>query len=139
MAKLSLVIEAESAEELRTIIIELGELDISSPGPHLPRSQAQGEDTWTSEDLAQVWARTATNARALWAELARRPEGYGFDELQQQMELTGRDIGGRFSSLGFALRAFPGKPHPIQRDYAWRLYRMDTRVAETIMRLARGV
>jgi hypothetical protein len=55
---------------------------------------------WTLEKLSRLWRGIAEGAREVLAEIATRPEGYPKEELFTQLDLDGRIVGGRLSSVG---------------------------------------
>lgn len=55
-----------------------------------------------------------------------------------KLGLSAREIGGRLSSVGHALRKLSGRSHPVVRDRAngALIYRMDRGAAEALRQLA---
>lgn len=101
-----------------------------------PPSRPPGEVTWTSEELSQLWSMITDGARQIWAKIAEKPEGHDFADVVRSTGMHGLQVAGRLSSIGHALREFPGKEHPIRRDHAAGQYRMDPEMAKVIRQLA---
>lgn len=92
--------------------------------------------TWTPVDLMYLWSTISPGARRALGEIVRRPDGYPFAEVLRRLDCTGPTLGGYLSSLGFALRQFPGKKDPLERDWNKEEYRMDAAIAGILQRLA---
>src|ERR1700694_5406107 len=90
---------------------------------------------WTFEEFRFFWQAVASDAQTILAEMAKRPEGYPMAELYKAVGLTGRQAGGRLSSVGHALHNYPDKSLPVIRDWAAEQYRMGTDVADFVRRL----
>ena len=134
MVKITITVEGEP-EEVRAALRQLVVSDTANQAEGVLTSGAVLE--WTPDELRQLWNMIEPGARRILAALAERPDGYPFDALQQSLGMTGPNVAGRLSSVGHAMRRFPGKPHPVQRDYRTRQYTMDSTVAEAIQQLAR--
>lgn len=132
MARITITIEGD-AKELEGALQRL--LVANEDSPEAP-PRAAAAAGWAPEELAVYWGAIRDDARDIVAELAKRPEGYAFDDLQAILGLGAQNIGGRLSSVGHALRKFPGKPGLLERDYRQREYRMAPDVAAEIRRLA---
>ena len=105
------------------------------------RQEADGivdEVIWPSGDLARWWRRITPDAREVVAEIAKRPDGYPFNEVFKVLDLSGTTVGGRMSSLGHAKRDFPGRPDIVIPDYRRRQYSIHPEIAAEIRRLAEG-
>ncbi len=135
MPRVTITIEGEF-DEIQTILQRLatGEPD----NPVSLEEPVSAPIAWTPEELAALWNMIESGARGILAEIATRPDGYPFTELQHALGMNGSNIAGRLSSVGHAMRRFPEKPHPVTRDYRTRQYTIDAEVADVIRRLARG-
>lgn len=109
---------------------------VTEGAPTAPPRRAAGEVTWTSEELSELWATIKDGARQIWARIAEKPEGHDFADVVRSTGMHGLQVAGQLSSIGHALRKFPGKEHPITRDHAAGQYRMDPEVAKVIRQLA---
>lgn len=103
-----------------------GERKNSAPTDKLPL---------TPEEIPQLINKLTDEARKLLFELAKRPEGYPFADLQRVTRLSGTQISGRMSSIGHKMHNFPGKAEPVTRDYSQRVYYMQPEVAQAIREL----
>src|SRR5262249_58298316 len=74
--------------------------------------------TWTPVDLMWLWATISPGARRALGEIAQRPAGYPLAEVLRRLACTGPALGGYLSSLGFAVRQFPGKTDFLERDWS---------------------
>ncbi len=94
---------------------------------------------WSYHELTRLWSEINGNAREALAEIATRPapEGYIWWELAPNLELQKGELGGRMSSIGFALkRALPGKSNPVNYDDSVNRYMMHPAVAQVFCELA---
>jgi hypothetical protein len=151
MARITMISIEGGTEEIREALQRFLEL---TTGDHTKQTEqskeavseyAQGrhpaeQTQWTGEELARLWRNElAEGTRAVLAEIATRPEGYPVAEVAQNMGLPPRHVGGRLSSMGFALkRAFPGKSDPIIRDRRTAKYKMEPEVATIFRELAQA-
>lgn len=92
----------------------------------------------TKDEIEKIWNSSWLDARRIWAEIAKRPDGYPFKELQEAVQFTGLEVGGRLSSVGHAFKHYKakGKAHPIIKDYYTKTYRMDGELAKWVRELA---
>jgi DNA polymerase III psi subunit len=99
---------------------------------------AAARSDWTLQELVRLWDLIRPDARQFLAEIARRPDGCSFDEVQRALGLGGPNVAGRLSSVGRAQRQFPGKPALVAREARTRQYRMDPVVASAFRLLWEG-
>jgi hypothetical protein len=92
--------------------------------------------SWSHDELAEMWKLLRPEAKQILAELAKKPGGYPFGELQRVTGKRGVEIGGNLSSVGFAIRRFPGKNHPLTKNYSMHEWSMQPEVAEVIRELS---
>lgn len=98
------------------------------------REGSVGEKPSLSQDeIFQLLSVVRQESIRIIQEIARRPTGYSFDELQKAVRLSGLAVAGRLSSIGHQLhKLFPGRADPIIRDYSQNVYRMLPEVAEAV-------
>ncbi len=138
MARVTITVEGEPCEVRRTLRKLLG--PNRGPGMGPGRWQqgrgpgggpGRGDRTpWMPEELTQVWNEITVGARAVLAEIAKRPTGYPNAELQKALGMAGTAIGGTLSSVGVVSRRFGPRP-PVYK-FRWDEYRMPAPVAEVI-------
>jgi hypothetical protein len=98
-------------------------------------TQAEG---WSFEKLVRLWTEIAEGAREVLTEIASRPDGYPKEELYAALELDGRTIGGRLSSVGAAMARLNlcNRVTKTGMEWPWSFdgahYRMKPEVAEMI-------
>jgi len=143
MARITITIEGDEQElagALQRLLVVGQDGAAGQGGNGAPAAAAAAAPApaagWSPEELAAYLSMVKEDARRIVTEVAKRPEGYPFDDLQEVLGMGAQNIGGRLSSVGHALRRFPGKPGLIERDYRQRAYRMDPEVAKTIRELA---
>jgi hypothetical protein len=147
MAEITITIRTEPGESARDALIDALGLRGGGPtsqltaGPEEPSADSASVDgaEWTPADLKTLWMHTRPEARKIWAEVAKRPEGYPFAEVEKVFGLDGNQIAGRMSSIGHARnRCFPNREVPVKRDYSasGRRYLMDANHAAVIRELA---
>jgi hypothetical protein len=93
---------------------------------------------WSYYELARLWSEINQNAREALVEIATRPapEGYLWWELAPSLGLQKGELGGRMSSIGFALkRALSGKSNPVNYDDSVNRYMMHPGVALVVREL----
>lgn len=132
MARFTITIEGEPWEFREA----LQQLLTSTAVPDGIGTPPASSSPWTRDELARLWRDIRPDARDILAELARHPGGYDFAALQERVQVDGAGIAGRLSSLGHALRSYPNRPHPVERDYRTRQYRMAPDVAEMVREIA---
>jgi hypothetical protein len=97
---------------------------------------AQSEDEadvtwWTPERAAAFVSGLTTPALTALRIITEGAPRIPFAELQRRMGMSGLELAGRLSSIGFAV-ARMGGPVPFVRDYYQRVYHIDPRVAKTL-------
>ncbi|MDP9357829.1 MAG: hypothetical protein M3R02_21585 [Chloroflexota bacterium] len=130
MARVTLTIEADH-EELPAVLQQLGTMTV----PEI-ETTTQGTEAWDEAELGAFLDMIKPDAREILVEIARRPEGYPWAEMQERLGLGGLAIAGRMSSIGHVMNRFPGKKPLHERDYQRRVYRMDPDTAKMILRYA---
>jgi hypothetical protein len=122
MARITVTIEGEW-EEVRNVLASLTERP--SPegrgkerreGPPVagPEEVVEGRE-WTEGQVRRLWRRLSDDARRVLKEVARHPEGIGWQALQQALGMRARQVGGTLSSVGHRMRGFAGLPRPIEK------------------------
>lgn len=135
MATFTLTIQgdpAEFREALQLILAAGGAVTLGQEATSQSDDPTSGPSSWTPEEFAHFWKTITSDARAILQELAKRPDGYTFHELQEAVGLDGLKVAGRLSSVGHAMNQFQGKREPVTRDYRTRHYFMDPEVASLI-------
>lgn len=155
MARVTVTVEGE-VEEVQDALRRLlsgelaGEVVTNSkstseqaiPGDEDLTTAQASEHAWSHDELARFWVQLTDPARRVLAEVAKRPAGYTFEDLAQALNTDMRRIGGNLSSVGHTMRRLYrvgdtySKPWPIDGDKYKGVYRMDTKVAESIRNLA---
>jgi len=130
MARVTLTIESDH-EELPVVLQQLLNMEASGVTPSV-----QGTEEWSVEEVATFLDMIKPDAREILVEIAKRPDGYPWAEMQEHVGLSGLAIAGRMSSIGHAMNRFPAKQPLHERDYQRRVYRMDPKYAEIILRYA---
>ncbi|MGH2614360.1 MAG: hypothetical protein ACRDJC_03915 [Thermomicrobiales bacterium] len=122
VARVTLTIEGEH-DELPDVIHQLFRLVAA------PEVEEDEVEDWTEEELRDFVDLIQDDARRILAKVVQRPEAYPWDELKEELGLSGYSRAGMMSSVGHAENRFPRKPPIIERDYRQRVYRMDPDVA----------
>jgi hypothetical protein len=86
---------------------------------------------WTPEKAAAFVTDLTDPALQALALIADNAPNVSFRDVQREMGMTGLQLAGRLSSIGFAV-ARQGGPVPFVRDYYRRSYSMDPEVAEVL-------
>jgi hypothetical protein len=120
------VIELDgSADEVEKWLARLAPL---STAPQFTQKREDGTREWTPELMDQFVNRISDKARdALWV-MAKHAPQVSFEEIQDELDVDGRSLGGILASFGFAERA--GLPRPYKVDKAARRYFIDPGVAK---------
>ena len=99
------------------------------------------EGEWNEESVHTLWEMLAQDAKEIYRSVAGS-NGYVIsrDSLLDSMHLTTRELSGRLSSQGHAVRRIRrhhnlSLPHPMSFDSASDQYRMRSDVGEIIARL----
>jgi hypothetical protein len=127
MARITLTIEADH-EELPTVLSQLFQTVSSDNGV-----TSDGSEPWDEDEVATFLDMIRPGAREILAEIATRPEGYPWVEVQERLGLSGLQIAGRMSSIGHVLNQFPAKASLHESDYHRREYRMDPEYAHMVL------
>ena len=162
MVKVALTVEGE-ADEVIAAIRQLAVGDAVSPAPVveiaddavetqpaevavLPPAPAPApppvpEGRWTIDHVRTFWGFLADDAREIYQRVAQSP-GYVLSRqaLLDEMQLTVRQLSGRLSSQGHAVRRIRrfhnvALPHPMSFDSQTDEYKMQPDVADAIVRL----
>ncbi len=100
----------------------------------------QDDDRALREGLRHLWRGLQPRAKPIVKALATHAPAVGFETMQDEMGLSGQEIGGRLSSLGHQLRRVRGMgydlPDVIQRDYNGRRYLIHREAAAIILQMA---
>lgn len=160
MVKVALTFEGDADEVIVAMRqIALGDHTASSPVGNLadtsavaetggvpPETQGNGSSTvtegrWTIEHVRTFWNFLADDAREIYQRVAQSA-GYVLSRqaLLEEMHLTVRQLSGRLSSQGHAVRRIRRLhnvtlPHPMSFDSQADEYRMLPDVADAIVRL----
>ena len=113
----------------------------SSNDTQLDAAPAVPEGRWTIEHVRAFWGFLADDAREIYQRVAQSA-GYVLSRqaLLEEMHLTVRQLSGRLSSQGHAVRRIRrvhnvSLPHPMSFDSQADEYRMLPDVADAIVRL----
>ena len=81
--------------------------------------------SWLPDEIEEFFNYLRPDAQRILREIATKPRGYNRDELLSRLDISGRGLAGRLSSIGHNLRRFyPMKPNPIELDYETWEYTM---------------
>lgn len=128
--RITLTIETEEDEDPRQKLLEF--LEVGKP------VQGKGVVEWTPEDFTSFWGKLQPDARQILGVVAKQPDGCPMDAIQKALSWSGLQVAGRLSSVGHAMRQFPGRPYPYEWDARARVYKLNRPIAEWIARLASG-
>lgn len=122
MNKISITIEG-SIEEMRTVLYSLSSLGllgmdkapVSSMETPVTRIDEESR-LWTEGSVRIVWQFLTYKAQEVLKEIWKKPDGYPWDKLQQELGMTPNAIGGCLSSLGHQIRinGYQNYPNPLQ-------------------------
>jgi len=130
--KITVTIETEAGEDPRQKLMEF------LAGGNLTNGKAQGME-WTADDFASFWAKLRPDAQKILAVVAKQPDGCPMTAVEKALGWTGLQIAGRMSSVGHAMRKFPGRQYPYTWDWHARVYKLASReIGEWILKLANG-
>ena len=117
-------------------------LESAPPPPPPPPLPPVPEGRWTIDHVRTFWGFLADDAREIYQRVARSP-GYvrSRNTLLDEMNLTVRQLSGRLSSQGHAVRRIRrvhnvALPHPMSFDTQADEYKMLPDVADAIVRLS---
>ena len=115
--------------------------EVSEEAPEVVVEPVVPEGEWNADRVRTFWEFLAQDAREIYRSVARR-RGYVIsrDSLLDSMHLTARELSGRLSSQGHAVRRIRrhhnvSLPHPMSFDSASEEYRMRSDVGEVIVSL----
>lgn len=132
MTKITITIETDADEDPRKKLMEF------LAGGSLTNGKAPGVD-WTQDDFASFWSKLRPDAQKILAIIAKQPDACPMTAIEKALGWTGLQIAGRMSSVGHAMRRFPGRPNPYTWDWNARVYKLENhRIAEWIVKLANG-
>jgi|tagenome__1003787_1003787.scaffolds.fasta_scaffold19761555_1 hypothetical protein len=118
-------------EEVGLLLAQLGEtMLISDEADDEGLEDDEEEDPqWWTPERAEAFVTELTDpaVQALSVIAAHAPR-LGFRELQRRMGMTGPQLAGRLSSIGFTV-ARQGAPLPFVRDHYQKVYMIDEKVA----------
>jgi hypothetical protein len=118
-------------DEVGLLLTQLGETMLIGPVEEEdegPASDAESRVWWTPERAAAfVNELTPPSLQALSVIASHAPR-ITFREFQRRMGMSGAQLAGRLSSIGFTV-ARQGTPFPFVRDYYQKVYLMDETVA----------
>ena len=160
MVKVALTVEGEADEVIAALRqLAIGDATPSSPAvltaddnvdepaeqpsaqPQAPAPTPVPEGRWTIEHVRTFWGFLAPDAREIYQSVAKSA-GYVTSRraLLDEMHLTVRQLSGRLSSQGHAVRRIRrahnvALPHPMSFDSQADEYRMLPDVADAIVRL----
>lgn len=134
MAKVTINIEGTAEEVQQALRTLVGAMEVAGG----PAEAVAAVAPWTPDEARRLWRELAPEARRILQELARRSEGYPQSNLSKALGLSPREIGGRLSSVGHAMRKLPNKPHPVVRERlnGELVYRLDREVAQIVQNIA---
>jgi hypothetical protein len=97
-------------------------------------ADAESRVWWTPERAAAFVGELTPPALQALSVIASHAPRITFREFQRRMGMSGAQLAGRLSSIGFTV-ARQGTPFPFVRDYYQKVYLMDETVA-AVMRTA---
>jgi hypothetical protein len=127
------------ADEVGLVLTQLGETLLVGSIEEVDEDEDEDEDEEHETDAeSRVWW-TPERAKAFVGELtppalqalsviASHPPRITFREFQRRMGMSGAQLAGRLSSIGFTV-ARQGTPFPFVRDYYQKVYLIDETVA----------
>jgi len=86
---------------------------------------------YSADDADRLVRRITPEARRVLAYIARHAPNVEFDDVQKDLGIDSRRMGGVTAPIGFAVRA--GLPRPYEQDYSARLYVMESEVASALL------
>ena len=158
MVKVELTVEGEADEVIDALRqLAIGDVALSSPATvtaqdnleepaEQPSAQSPApvpvpESRWTIDHVRTFWGFLAPDAREIYERVAKSA-GYVLSRqaLLDEMHLTVRQLSGRLSSQGHAVRRIRrahnvALPHPMSFDSPSDEYKMRSDVADAIVRL----
>ncbi len=158
MVKVELTVEGEADEVIDALRqLAIGDVALSSPATvtaqdnlEEPAEQLSAqspapvpvpEGRWTIDHVRTFWGFLAPDAREIYQRVAKSA-GYVLSRqaLLDEMHLTVRQLSGRLSSQGHAVRRIRrahnvALPHPMSFDSPSDEYKMEPDVADAIVRL----
>jgi hypothetical protein len=120
-------------EEVGLLLAQIGETLLGEDIDEESEDEPDVEDpSWWTPERAEAFVRELTGPalRAL-SVIASHPPRLSFREFQQRMGMTGPQLAGRLSSIGFTV-ARQGTPFPFVRDYYQKVYVIDENVARVM-------
>jgi hypothetical protein len=123
-----------------TAVAANGSSPTAAPAP-APLEPEVPEGNWDMDHVRAFWGFLAPDARDIYRQVA---QGNGYvlsrEALLETMNLTARELSGRLSSQGHAVRRIRrhhnvSLPHPMSFDSQSQEYRMRPDVADAIVRL----
>jgi hypothetical protein len=156
MVKVTLTVEGDALDVIDAIRkLAHGDVSVISESPDEDGSSASAESStaldpatldvpegnWTIDHVRTFWSFLANDARGIYRRVA---QGNGYvlsrESLLDGMGLSARELSGRLSSQGHAVRRIRrhhnvSLPHPMSFDSQSGEYRMRPDVADAIVRL----
>jgi hypothetical protein len=125
-------------DEVGLLLTQLGETMLVGPleeeEDEDEESDAESRVWWTPERAAAFVGELTPPALQALSVIASHAPRITFREFQRRMGMSGAQLAGRLSSIGFTV-ARQGTPFPFVRDYYQKVYLMDETVA-AVMRTA---
>lgn len=150
--KISIDTEQDSYDSAATALraiygIAAPNVATSGEAAHPEPVGASSGDRWNHERLTAFAKWLAPDAAEAVRYIAAHAPEVSMDEVIEYMGthlgiegFTGQQMGGRMASVGFNWKSVPGiDPEtdvpPMETDYKYRLYRMDQRIATTLLEI----
>ena len=94
------------------------------------------EETWSKQEILEFWNSLTEDAKAALRVIAKQPDGCPRDDVLAELEIDGRQLSGRMSSVGHTLHNFPTKLRPVELDWSTRKYKMITELSRAVAELS---
>jgi hypothetical protein len=122
------------ADEVGLLLTQLGEtllvgsIEEEDDDDEELETDAESRVWWTPERAAAFVGELTPPALQALSVIASHPPRIAFREFQRRMGMSGAQLAGRLSSIGFTV-ARQGTPFPFVRDYYQKVYLIDETVA----------
>jgi hypothetical protein len=133
--RVRVIVELEGEpEEIGLVLSQLGEtLAVANVGELEVGEMDEVESRmwWTPQRAAAFVRELTPPALQALSVIASHPPRLSFREFQRRMGMSGPQLAGRLSSIGFTV-ARQGTPFPFVRDYYQKVYLIDDEVAAVL-------
>lgn len=94
------------------------------------------EETWSKQEILEFWNLLTEDAKAALRVIAKQPDGCPRDDVLAELEIDGRQLSGRMSSVGHTLHNFPTKLRPVELDWSTWKYKMIAELSRAVAELS---